>query len=343
MKFFYGTTMILIALAALQLLWFNAVQSAVQLSVSLHHEKVRELNDDLATNTASLNLQNTKVYAPVILGAGRGTTGTHLFTSATCKLGYPSIHFNTGCLPTESITVIDTTTDTIEISDPMKAIYQRHSSLMSDFSTRTVKHSIAKSLRDNILKHIDELIIETKNSNIVIALHDNPIPSLLPHFISAVQKHHELKPPIILLSKREAIEYTERRVQSHGKNERLCKNPLPFNRTTLRGGVFDLVSCIEHALDGLTPEETDIVRTEDLVYNMIKMKEEKGVDAIASEVRMYQEGVDNLSLFSYDMFAQVEKTELNDLVESIRKSIGGSFYPGVDVLELNFWRNKLIN
>ena len=39
----------------------------------------------------------------IIVNAGHGSTGTHLFFRATCYLGLNSVHFNLGCLsPTAS-------------------------------------------------------------------------------------------------------------------------------------------------------------------------------------------------------------------------------------------------
>ena len=38
-------------------------------------------------------------YAPIIVGAGQGTTGTHLVAEVTCHLGFPSFHYAIGCLP----------------------------------------------------------------------------------------------------------------------------------------------------------------------------------------------------------------------------------------------------
>ena len=38
-------------------------------------------------------------YAPIIVGAGQGTTGTHLIAQVTCYLGFPSFHYAIGCLP----------------------------------------------------------------------------------------------------------------------------------------------------------------------------------------------------------------------------------------------------
>ena len=38
-------------------------------------------------------------YAPIVVGAGQGTTGTHLVAEVTCHLGFPSFHYAIGCLP----------------------------------------------------------------------------------------------------------------------------------------------------------------------------------------------------------------------------------------------------
>lgn len=42
-------------------------------------------------------------YAPIIVGAGQGTTGTHLIAEVTCYLGFPSFHYAIGCLPKPAI------------------------------------------------------------------------------------------------------------------------------------------------------------------------------------------------------------------------------------------------
>ena len=42
-------------------------------------------------------------YAPLVVGAGQGTTGTHLFVHSTCLLGFTSLHYRIGCIGRHSI------------------------------------------------------------------------------------------------------------------------------------------------------------------------------------------------------------------------------------------------
>jgi hypothetical protein len=51
------------------------------------------------TKTRDVVLNKSNNVAPIIIGAGQGTTGTHFFTQVTCQLGYTSIHYNAGCIP----------------------------------------------------------------------------------------------------------------------------------------------------------------------------------------------------------------------------------------------------
>ena len=49
--------------------------------------------------------QSNESFAPIIIGAGQGTTGTHLFLEATCELGFVSLHYLIGCLPKSAFSV----------------------------------------------------------------------------------------------------------------------------------------------------------------------------------------------------------------------------------------------
>lgn len=49
-----------------------------------------------------IRLRDTKqhgLFAPIIIGGGKGSTGTHLFLETTCAMGFVSLHYAVGCLP----------------------------------------------------------------------------------------------------------------------------------------------------------------------------------------------------------------------------------------------------
>ena len=59
--------------------------------------KLLDLQLGVHLEVSQQSVRRTRIL--LIIGAGRGTTGAHLMTQATCHLGYPSMHWNVGCIP----------------------------------------------------------------------------------------------------------------------------------------------------------------------------------------------------------------------------------------------------
>jgi hypothetical protein len=102
----------------------------------------------------------------------------------------------------------------------------------------------------------------------------------------------------------------------------MCKNTTTTTTTTtittidpvtLEGGAFDIIGCIEKALDGISEEQANQLVVGDLFESMNQAYEVKGAAYVAREVEMYQNAVRGLADFSFDMFARKDKTQVEDL------------------------------
>ena len=97
---------------------------------------------------------------PIIIGAVRGTTGTHLMTETTCHLGIPSMHFNVGCVPRRQQQQSQTATN---IPDKGESTYNNTN--QSRLTEEKGDDDIPEALHRNLTKaivHIARCVIKDK-------------------------------------------------------------------------------------------------------------------------------------------------------------------------------------
>lgn len=284
-------------------------------------------------------LDDGEVYAPLIIGAGQGTTGTHLFVDATCALGFVSLHYGIGCLPKHALNISIAATDTeaktkiplqfLPTHQHYRELLQRHSRITSGFlrAFRDNQTDPAE-FRDTLLTDLEEIIRWGKRNRVVLALHDTPYPMLMPEIYKLVQKHYksdkgEKVNPIILLSERDPHEYTERRIQSHGSYSWICRpsndtkaTSQKMQATTFKGGPFDFTGCINSAGPNL--------RMDQIFFTMHEANKSNQRQFIVDTFKDYQETIRGAALFSYYMFNRENKTSTSELAAMLRTSFGNS-------------------
>ena len=343
-----GVNLKLFVVSMAALVWWNF---AIELFV-------RSSSSSMAEEEEAHHVQTTARRIPLIIGAGMGTTGTHLMTEATCHLGYPSMHWNVGCIPHIP--------DDDEIPKVYQTVAKKHASLVM-----TVHHAAKCILHDQdcakvpavmfkaqILEHINDLVQYTSEStmNTTIALHDKPYPSLMPSMIIAVKLHYNGASPVILLSERNGTEYTQRRIDTnHGLNDIMCKDSMNTSTSsslapsidpeTLQGGAFDIIGCIDRAVvSGFTL--LDVFTTMGKVH-----KEQRGnddststttIELIARNVKEYQDAVREKAALSYDMFTKKERTNKEYLAEIMVSSSETMQYGQSPCDYVNWWKMKKI-
>lgn len=301
-------------------------------STNYYNERTkRNQRDGLAENGAA--------YAPLIIGAGQGTTGTHLFVDATCALGFVSLHYGIGCIPKHVVNISGVETayrdQETKIKVPLKLfsayqdygkLLQRHSRISSGF-LKTFKNNETNLLdfRDRILIDLEEIIIWGKRHNVGLALHDTPYPMLMPEILKLVQKHYgsmkgKSVKPIILLSERDPHEYTERRIKSHGSYSWICRPPNiasttidKMNPKTFEGGAFDFTGCIRSA-------KSSSMKMDQIFYTMHQASKLKQRQFIVDSFKDYQDTMRDAAMFTYNMFDREDKTSINELASMITKS-----------------------
>ena len=295
------------------------------------------------------------IYAPLIVGAGQGTTGTHLFVDATCAMGFVSLHYGIGCLPKNALNISDEILSMkIEPDTKTKVLLQllpehqyyrellRHHSRISSGFLKVFKsnNTLPEEVKRDILNDLEEIIIWGKRHRVVLALHDTPYPMLLPEITKLVQKHYQsnrnqVTRPIILLSERDPEEYVERRLQSHGSYSWICR-PTDGNTklidkidpTTYEGGAFDFTRCINGA-------PSSSMKMNQIFYTMhqaIKMNQRQ---FIIDSFRNYQDAIGEAAIFTYNMFDRGNKTSTDELTEMIAKSMNTNLFDDMKQLRMN--------
>lgn len=314
---------------------------------------------------------NAAVVAPILIGAGQGTTGTHFFAQVTCHLGYTSLHYHAGCIPShnksKTITIMQPPPPPSENqkmgrynnNDPTKNTRSLSSFTSSSSSSDTPipppkqfqnlqynQRCLIKQFRalwssqlppavyrNQTLDYLENIIVFGKENGIFLALHDTPYPFLVPSFVKLVRKHYNGRRPIVLLSERDPFSYAKRRFEMHGHDHIMCKD-LAANKkdghghvsridpVTLEGGAFDLIGCIDRALDGISEKEANRLVVGDLFESFNEAYVVKGPDYVAREVEMYQNAVRGLADFAFDVFAQEEKTKVEDLATLMHSKLG---------------------
>jgi hypothetical protein len=282
------------------------------------------------------------IYAPLLIGAGHGTTGTHLFVSATCELGFVSLHYGIGCIPKHvlNITAQNTNESNSKQSVPIQFLpsYQHYRELLQRHQRISVgllkafrnNQTNPLELREQILHDLEGIITWGKVYKVALALHDTPYPMLLPEILTLVEKHYgrgiksKIK-PIIILSERDPEEYVKRRTQSHGSYTWVCRPSSStiekINPQTFEGGAFDLVSCIN---DGYVWLSHNLTRMDQIFYTMNQAKKMEQIRFVVDSFENYQSTVRNEAIFSYNVFNREIKTSTRELAAMLRKSLAGS-------------------
>jgi hypothetical protein len=166
-------------------------------------------------------------YAPLLIAAGHGTTGTHLMHEATCSLGFVSLHHSLGCFPESAFSTNATRIKWTKLHGDYPALLKHHKFITSSYlKDPCIENKTPLSFISDILRHLENIIAWGKEHKVALALHDSPYPLLMPSIIKLVKKYYgEHSQPIILSSERGAEEWTKRRAEKHGDYVWVCRPP----------------------------------------------------------------------------------------------------------------------
>jgi hypothetical protein len=266
----------------------------------------------------------------MIIGAGLGTTGTHLVFEVTCHLGFPSVHWNFGCLSRDDNHEIRQTYSKHEllrnaIQRMKRCVHERQDSCGS-----------ALNWKSRVLDLINGLVQDGS----IQALHDSPYPNLIPHLLRAANRFN--KTAFLVLSERDPEEYARRRIgKSYGLGNPICKKPAPIDLENLSGGGFDLVGCIIHAAaQSDNPSTLDLVDVFTSFGNLVNSPSTRnGIQVIANETKIYQDMIRRKADFSYNMFEQGDRTKVETLAAAIETKVPALWNTQKPARFVNIWKN----
>lgn len=321
--------------------------------------------------------QDHDVFAPIIIGAGQGTTGTHLFAEATCRLGFVTLHYGVGCLPENALIPTNRTNEISRRTNSLRSLschvsispsqtrytslLQHHKNISKGFlSLMRKKGTDPVELKHHLLENLEKIIVWGKQNKVGLALHDTPYPNLIPDILKIVRKYYgtnnangvetiSAKPkPIIILSERNADEFVERRTLNHGSYSWICRpetnnfmnstgtnmdnfastSPFNFekmNETTLEGGAFDFIGCINQANISArlstNSASSQSIELDRIFYSFTMADRLKHRQYLIDTMENYQHNMRNEAIFSYNVFDKRNKTKVNDLANWIKQSM----------------------
>jgi hypothetical protein len=309
-------------------------------------------------------------YAPIIVAAGMGTTGTHLMFDATCAMNIASVHYRLNChlLHAENNTAATTTAAIAtnnthyQKEDYYKTLLEHHRQLTRMMLTMQAMTTSPKAAAKNnnfmtplqfkqkVLHHLEEIIAwgyhhhkedNDEGGGITLALHDAPYPLLMPSILKLVQKYFGSKArPIILLSERNPNEWIVRRTKFHGRYTYICRESVllddddSYNHhhhhaksssssRSLEGGAFDIVGCIDKALQQQQHEQQKQQLTrDDILYNLKEVQRLNQTQYVVDSMNDYQNAVRDLAVFNYNMFeSSKNRTSVEDLIEMTKNAM----------------------
>ena len=276
----------------------------------------------------------------LVFSAGRGTTGTHLMFQATCLLGIPSHHWLVGCIRRDSAastlptnhTIPSRYTNAVRLHLELKDLVYNLSTRI-DQKTRLCGNAFKWNL--NALKLIQEIILDGQ----VSAFHDTPYPNLLGQFYKLAKQYN--RNVIIISSLRDPETYVKQRLtKPYAWNDLICKERISkINHTTLIGGRFDLVTCIESALAAQASSKKksmDLVEIFTTIRLLANAKED-GRREIATEVKDYQDAVKNVASFTIDLFERGDHTLKEDMAKMMQEKVPALTEPKYPPAQMVNW------
>ena len=266
----------------------------------------------------------------IILGAGKGTTGTHIMFQATCLLGIPSHHWEVGCINDNNSWISSYFfksyySDSVQKHLQLKDLVYDAATCVHSQSTKKCGDAI--EWKEKVMNLVQDIILDGR----FIALHDTPYSMLMPQLYDAAKRYYHNV--IIINTERDAEHYVTRRISKpYGAVDLFCKDisSRQINTSTLVGNGFDLISCIERAIasqrqqqqfDNIAIMEVDLVDIFTSIRNLIDETKD-GWNDVVTEYKHYQDAVRNMSNFSIDLFQRSESyTTKEELALMLKGSI----------------------
>jgi hypothetical protein len=258
---------------------------------------VETKRDDI---TNILNTDQSGTF-PLIIGAGQGTTGTRSIQKAVCKLGIPSVHYNSACF--EGSVPFNNTMIFQHAELGVKAhvkVIQTWKELRDCLGKARKRGNVCAKAED-LLTLVRKYVTEVIQSG-VGAVHDTPYTMMVPYVIKVARETRNSE-PILPLTERNPQEWAARRVQTHELTPQLaCKDPR---------GAFDIDYCLDSGLNAsdMFHAYTDYIDS---------AEQDEYVSLLEKSMDIYQQSMRELKpVYMVNMFESKKPIESNMMEQSI--------------------------
>jgi len=221
-----------------------------------------------------------------VIGAGRGTTGTHFVYWAMCEMGLASVHWDLNC----NI-----------VSPSEKAGLAAHEQLRGMYVQTSECLKTASANCGSVVDWAGKgkwLVDQVVNSGLQ-AIHDAPYPFFMPYLLYSVsQLRHDQ--PFLVLTNRDPSSWTQHRLTEHGE-DLICK------QRSLDHDSFDLFRCARVAIEKAaqekaseTPRVNDVFERQDIFVH-----QEDGRQVLEAELVRYQGAYAKMSNLTINLWTML--------------------------------------
>lgn len=281
-------------------------------------------------------------YAPLLVNAGQGTTGTRFFHNVTCQMGLVSLHFGSACVPRGACPPPgrNASSSPRDFDAGYLDLLESHSVLLRTF--KQVRDALwhgrnkkllksgnnTRAIRDRLLAHLEGVIAWGREHGVALMLQDSPYSLLVPDIARLVRRQYGARArPIVLLTEREPHAWAASRIKNH-PSDAVCRPPratnaatpgmAPVNASTAARGALDIVGCIDRATAAharVPPPMKKILYT---VGNADRWgKRSYLVDALAA----HQDAARGGAVFAVDLFAEDPRAEVAGMAARVARAL----------------------
>lgn len=264
----------------------------------------------------------------LLVGAGRGTTGTHSVHDAACLMDLPSVHWDEHCNvpkgslnPHARVMGMYTKLEACLIlgSKRIKSLLWKFQLKESDFlgGKMIAKYFFLKEIlaeapeafwsgwqisctdtgawASKFLASIFQVVRSPVDS-----VHDSPYTFVLPDLISYSSAFRGLQ-PFVVLSTRDPIHWVKKRVESHG-DDPVCKDR--------KVDPFDIMGCIRKAMGLGAGHKLPLQAVFTTQRQLVEHNRKSGMDHLENEMKYFQAAWRRKANVSIDMFTEPKPSTL---------------------------------
>ena len=275
--------------------WSNVNGGVCQLQSDNSFKTLKYIRDFKSAFDQPIQAVLNPSHKHIVFGAGEGTTATHAFYGATCKLGLRSVHWEQSYNHDVGFSNKKPSPGVFAHFDLLRTYNRLNCATPGytggeDYECPTVNQTLHV-----MLDRINQVI----SSPGIDAIHDAPYPNFGEYILIATKKIRG-KEPIVLLSERNPQDWVKRRIQQHRTDVACRRNDIGTN----------LYRCLQSAIQSGLGNE----RINKILY---KFNEPGTETNLTKGFELYQNNMRKVSAYHTNLFERNPRIDKSQLAKEI--------------------------